>query len=386
MARFGDALATGADLVSAAERAALKALARLDGPADLVCVFVSGSDPEEVELAGERAMALAGDATTIGCSADGVIGGGRGAEDQGAVSVWAAMLPGVTATPFDLHAIPEGDHLAIIGMAEPGPSDTAVLLLADPYIFPAHSFVRRSEPALGGLPIVGGLADGKHGGEDVRLFLQGETVRSGAVGLVLGGEGVIGTMVSQGCRPIGPSMAVTKAEDNILLELAGAPAYDKLEDIVNAISPQEQDLAAGGLHIGIAMDEYADRHERGDFLIRGVLAADPDQGALTIGDVVEVGQTVRFQVSDHDTADGDLVERLRAFADDTGGAAEAALLFSCNGRGTSMFPSSDHDVRCVQQALGIDAVGGFFAAGEIGPVGGHNHLHGLTACVLAFKS
>lgn len=386
MARFGDALATGVDLVSAAERAARQALARLDGPADLVCVFVSGSDPEEVALAGERAMALAGDATTIGCSADGVIGGGRGAEEQGAVSVWAAMLPGVTMSPFELTAVPEAEHLAIVGMVEPGASDKAILLLADPYDFPAHSFVRRSGPVLGGLPIVGGLADSGRGSEGVRLFLGGEAVDAGAVGLVLGGDGVIGTMVSQGCRPIGPAMAVTKAEENVLLELAGTPAYAKLEDIVNSVSPQEQELAAQGLHIGIAMDEYADRHERGDFLIRGVLGADPEEGTLTVGDVVEVGQTVRFQVWDRDTADSDLVERLRVFADDTGGATEAALLFACNGRGTAMSPSADHDVRCVQQILGIDAVGGFFAAGEIGPVAGRNHLHGLTACMLAFKS
>jgi len=385
VARFSDALATGVDLVSAAERAALEALGRLDGPADLVCVFVSGFDPDEVALAGERVMAMAEGATTIGCSADGVIGGGRGTEGQGAVSVWAAMLPGVTMTPFELAAVPEGDHLAVVGMLQHTPADRAVLLLTNPYTFPTHSFVRRSEAILGDLPIVGGLADGAYGGDSVRLFLQGETVQAGAVGLLIGGEGVLGTVVSQGCRPVGPSMVVTKAEENLLLELAGVPAYRKLEDIIGALPPEEQELAAEGLHIGIAIDEYAERHESGDFLIRGVLEADPEEGSITIGDVVEVGQTVRFQVRDHDTADSDLLEQLRLFARDTGNAAEGALLFSCNGRGSAMFPSADHDVRCVRQTLGIDAVGGFFAAGEIGPVAGRNHLHGFTACMLAFR-
>src|SRR5690606_31035119 len=214
--RFSDALATGVDLVSAAERATRQALGQLDGPADLVCVFVSGFDPEEVGLAGERAMTLAEDATTIGCSADGVIGGGRGAEGQGAVSVWAAMLPGVTMTPFELAAVPEGDHLAVVGVLQPTPVDRAALLLTNPYVFPTHSFVRRSDTVLGDLPIVGGLADGAYGGDSVRLFLQGETVQAGAVGLLIGGEGVLGTVVSQGCRPVGPSMAVTKAEENVL--------------------------------------------------------------------------------------------------------------------------------------------------------------------------
>ncbi|QBI52490.1 FIST signal transduction protein [Streptomonospora litoralis] len=385
MARFGDALATGADLVSAAERALRDATRGLDEAADFVCFFICGADPDEVTLAGERIMALSGSAVTVGCSSTGVVGAGRGVEEQGAVSVWAARLPDVTLTPFRLDVIPEGDHLAVVGMHEPDESDRAALLLVNPYEFPAQSFVERSTDALGGLPIVGGLADGMRGQDSVRLFCDGEVADAGAVGLLLGGAGIVGTMVSQGCRPIGRPMAVTKSEGNLILELAGGSAYERLESLVNSLPPEEQELAANGLHIGIAMDEYADSHEHGDFLVRSVVGADPEAGALTIGEMVEVGQTVRFQVRDHDSAAADLVERLRSFGEETGGRTAAALLFSCNGRGASMFPTADHDVRLVQQNLGIESVGGFFAAGEIGPVAGRNHLHALTACMLAFE-
>ncbi|HEX4655494.1 MAG TPA: hypothetical protein VH274_07120, partial [Mycobacteriales bacterium] len=65
---------------------------------------------------------------------------------------------------------------------------------------------------------------------------------------------------------------------------------------------------------------------------------------------------------------------------------EGALLFSCNGRGGQMFTAADHDVVVLGEELSVDAVAGFFAAGEIGPVGGRNHMHGLTASVLAFGS
>ena len=385
VARFGDALASGADLVSAAERAATEAVRSLDGPADLVFFSVCGPDTEEVVLAGERVMGMVPGAVSIGCTSSGVIGGGRGVEGQGAVSVWAARLPEVTMTPFRLDVVPEGDHLAVIGMHEPSPEDRAALLLADPYRFPAQSFVERSTDALGGLPIVGGLADGMGGERSVRLFFEGEVIDAGAIGLLLGGSGVVGTMVSQGCRPIGPAMAITGAEGNLITDLAGVPAYERLESLVNALPEEEQELAAaGGLHIGIAMDEYADRHERGDFLIRSVVGADPEDGSITIGDMVEVGQTVRFQVRDRDTADTDLLERLDVFGEDSGGRISGALLFSCNGRGASMFDSADHDVRAVRRALGIDAVTGFFAAGEVGPVAGRNHVHSYTACLLAF--
>ncbi|KIH97006.1 histidine kinase [Streptomonospora alba] len=386
MARFGDALATGADLVSAAERAVLEATRSLDAYADLICFFVCGADPDEVTLAGQRVMALAGDAVTLGCSATGVVGAGRGMEEQGAVSVWAAHLPDVTLAPFRLDVIPEGDHLAVVGMHEPDSDDRAALLLVNPYEFPAQSFVERSTDALDGLPIVGGLADGMRGQDSVRLFCGGEVVDAGAVGLMLGGSGVVGTMVSQGCRPIGRAMVVTKAEGNVILELAGDSAYERLESLVNSLPPEEQELAANGLHIGIAMDEYADDHEHGDFLVRSVVGADPEAGSLTIGDMVDVGQTVRFQVRDYDSAAADLVDRLQVFNEETGGRSAAALLFSCNSRGTAMFATSDHDVRLVQQNLGIQSVGGFFAAGEIGPVAGRNHVHSLTACVLAFEN
>ncbi|WP_285732500.1 FIST N-terminal domain-containing protein [Nocardiopsis sp. ATB16-24] len=382
MARFGDALMTGADLVNAAERAVLAALEQVDGPVDLVCFFVCGTDPEEVTLAGKRVMELAGDVVTIGCSCTGVIGGGRGVEGQGAVSVWCAALPGADLTPFRLDTVIEGDHLAVIGMREPEPHDRAAILLTNPYEFPTQAFVRESTEALGGLPIVGGMADGMRGEESVRLFCGGEVAENGAIGVIIGGESVLATLVSQGCRPIGPPMTVTKAEGNLLLELAGTNAYEKLEELVEGLSDQDRELAERGLHVGIAMDEYADDHEQGDFLIRTLVGADPELGALTIGDMVEVGQTIRFQVRDAGTADEDLARRLSDFGAEH--SVGAGLLFSCSGRGSSFFPRADHDVLAVHRALGIDAVAGFFAAGEIGPVSGVNHVHGFTACLLAF--
>jgi small ligand-binding sensory domain FIST len=50
-----------------------------------------------------------------------------------------------------------------------------------------------------------------------------------------------------------------------------------------------------------------------------------------------------------------------------------------------MFATPDHDVAAVRGELGVEHVGGFFASGEIGPVGGRNHVHGVTATVLAFE-
>jgi small ligand-binding sensory domain FIST len=202
---------------------------------------------------------------------------------------------------------------------------------------------------------------------------------SGGVGVVLPGGVATRTVVSQGCRPIGDPMIVTRAEGNLVMEIAGRPALDRLDDLVRAADAEERSLLASGLQIGIAIDEHRATFERGDFLIRGVVGADRLQRALAVGDRVEVGTTVQFQVRDAVAADEDLRAML---ADATG---DAALVFTCNGRGQRLFGEPDHDARVVHDTLGSPALAGMFCAGEFGPIGGRSFVHGFTASVLVFS-
>jgi small ligand-binding sensory domain FIST len=385
MARFGDGLAVDADLVRAAEAAAISARTPLRGVSpDLACVFVCGSDPDQVEAALHRAASVLRARTVIGCSASGVIGAAQGIEATSSVSVWAAVLPGVRVRAFHLEVIRTPNGMAILGLPEGEDADEVAVLVADPYSFPADGFVEQANDALG-LPLVGGMATGTRGPGSTRLLIDGRVVGRGAVGVVLGGPVGAQAMVSQGCRPVGPAMTVTASEGNLLLELAGTPAIQKLEQIMSTLSTDDQALASAGLQVGVAMDEYAEEHERGDFLVRGILGLDKARDAIAIGDVVPVGRTVRFQVRDAASADDDLRAMLislrREFT-----AVEGALLFSCNGRGSNLFTSADHDVLAMRQGLSTSGIAGFFASGEIGPVGGRNHLHGFSASVLVFGS
>ncbi|WP_219471898.1 FIST signal transduction protein [Nonomuraea rhizosphaerae] len=383
--RFADGLALGDDLMEAAERAVGQALSRLSGQADLVCFFICGDDPDDVARAGERAMRMAPEAHVIGCSATGVIGDGQGVELTSAVSAWAATLDGAELTTFALETLTAEDRFVVVGLPERTTEDHVAILLADPYTFPTDAFVEKSVEVLGDLPLIGGLANGMQGRGSVRLFADGEIYSEGAIGVLLSGAVRVSTVVSQGCRPIGPSMVVTRAEENLLLELAGQPALGRLEDIVSDLDEDDRELVASGLQIGVAMDEYAERHERGDFLIRGVIGIDPEREAVAIGDIVEVGRTVRFQVRDAATADEDLYDVLDAHREELG-RIDGALLFSCNGRGSAMFGTADHDPVALRDTLGPIGVAGFFSAGEVGPVGGQNHVHGFTASVLVFST
>jgi small ligand-binding sensory domain FIST len=87
---------------------------------------------------------------------------------------------------------------------------------------------------------------------------------------------------------------------------------------------------------------------------------------------------VQFQVRDAESADEDLKEML------AGQRAAGVLLFTCNGRGTNLFPVDDHDATVIADMLGPVPMAGFFAAGELGPVGGRNFLHGFTASMALF--
>ncbi len=389
--RFGEALVAGDDLVAAATQAATEAVAALDDVPDLACVFVCGDDPEQVATAGCEASEITGARAVVGCSAGGVIGGGRAVEGAASVSVWVAVLPGLRLRTFHLDVLRGNESLAVLGMPEPQPDDVVAVLLADPYTFPADGFVEQANDQLPGLPLVGGLASSGGGAGATRLFRDGRSSNRGAVGVVLSTTPdtqhpvAVSTIVSQGTRPIGPAMTVTEAEGNLLLGLAGAPALEKVREIVATLPPHDQELAVAGLQIGIAMDEYADEYGSGDFLVRGLLGADPSRGGVAIGDIVEVGRTVRLQVRDAAAADADLSALLRHFREaEALDPVEGALLFSCNGRGAALFPSPDHDVAAVRRVLGAPPVSGFFAAGEVGPVGGRNHLHGFSASILAF--
>ena len=380
--RCGDGLAVGADVARAADLACTEALIPLgDDRPDLACVFVSGVEGEDAELALAQAAKRLDARVVLGCTGHGVIGSARGVEQLPAVSVWTATLPGVRTRSFHLEVLRSDESLSVVGMP-PIDDATVGILLADAWTFPVDGFVTRSNAALAGLPLVGGLAAGTTGAGSTRLLLDGRVVDRGAVGVLLTGASMLRTVVSQGCRPVGPVMTVTAAEGNVLLGLAGRPALERLQEVVAGLTPSDQTLAVAGLQIGVAMDEYVEEHGYGDFLVRGVVGADEERGAVAVADIVEVGRTVQFQLRDAGAADADLALTMRRFQDAGEIVPAGVLLISCNGRGRALFDDAAHDVLAVREGLGTRRVAGFFAAGEIGPVGGRNHVHGLSAAML----
>ncbi|WP_034277283.1 FIST signal transduction protein [Haloechinothrix halophila] len=383
--RIGVGVSTVRDPSEAASEATTTALAGLnDEPATFAVLLTS---PEYRDDAMDVLAAVhdtAAPDALIGCVAETVVANARELEGEPSVAVWlASSAERVETFHLEFVRTPSGGLFA--GYEFGHANDDFHLLLPDPYSFPADVLLDHLNAHRPGVRIMGGMVSGGGGPGGCRLFRDGDVVDSGAVGVRLPGWRGL-TVVSQGCRPIGEPYTVTGSSGTVLTGLGGRPPLDRLRESIAALPDDQRDAAERGPQIGILVDEYVDDPQRGDFLVRAILGADQESGAIQVGDAVEVGTTVRFQVRDAASAEEDLRERLRNVIAETPRRPAGALLFTCNGRGSRMFDVADHDAALIADSLGGIPMAGFFAAGELGPVAGRNALHGFTASLALFVS
>ena len=377
--RYASALSRHPTPVEAVGEVAGEILERFDGARpDLLVCFASPHHAGAFEdVMGGLRKVLEPEAA-IGCTMVGVAGGGIEVEDGPGLSVLAATFGAGRVDAISLETRETGDGYEILGWPDWVPARGTMLMLGEPYSFPVGDFLNVCNARVPGLTVMGGMASAATRAGANRLALDDRVVSHGAVALVCSDDVPVRAVVSQGCRPIGMPLTVTSAERNLVFELAGQPAMARLQELVQAATEAERDLMRNGLHLGVVVDEHKLDFSRGDFLVRNVLGADRRNGAIAIGDRVDVGTTVQFQVRDAEAADEDL----RALLAGTRG--DAALLFTCNGRGRHLFAEPNHDAGVVDELLGAKPLAGAFCAGEIGPIGGRNFLHSFTASVAVF--
>lgn len=342
----------------------------------VVVFFATAAHLESMDtLAAVLAERLAPDAL-LGASAVSVVAGGRELEEVPAVVAWGADI--ADAVPVRLGPAVGEDHSPLTELGALDERHRTLLLLTDPFSFPADRLLEEIHSSERRLRVIGGLASaaGAPGGN--RLVSGTEVFDDGAVGLLLAAGADVHTVVSQGCRPVGRPYVVTRGERNLIHELGGRPALERLQEIVGGLSETERALVQRGLHIGIVVNQQKMEFDRGDFLVRGVLGIERESRGLAVGDIVETGTLVQFHVRDATTAGEDLT-RLMA-----GRQADGALLFTCNGRGQRLFGIENHDASLVSAAIAPAPLAGMFCAGEIGPVGPRSYLHGFTASVALF--
>jgi len=325
----------------------------------------------------------------LGCNSSGVIGSDSEIEMEPAISILAMRLPGVKLMPFYLAAeevasLREGSEL--INSIDIYPTDRPhFMCLADPMSCDVTRFLSAFNEGYKGLPVMGGLASGAGVGAPNWLCLNRNIYSEGIVGLAMAGNIEFDIIVSQGCRPIGQSFVITKAEGNVLYELAGRPALLAVRELLGGLPAKDRALAEQSLFVGLVMNERQTAFKRGDFLIRNLMGFDPETGALRIGAMLKVGQTLQFQLRDAETSSEDLKLLLEKSNNTANGSPRGGILVSCCGRGRNLFNEPDHDVRLIQALKGPLPLTGFFANGEIGPVGNKNFVHGYTSSLVILR-
>jgi small ligand-binding sensory domain FIST len=424
---FGCGLSGHLDATTAAEQACDRALEDLaadvgpggvagtDGSVDLAVLFCSDQHTQQAARIAEVVRTRLSPATLIGTTAASLVGGASELEGAAGVSVLAARLPGVSVHPFDQRDIlpfddttPRGlERLAEgMGLTEGGLEARGTMLFVDPFSVPMVRLLPALNRArLNAEPIFGGVAAAASEPGGNAMILNNSITDRGLVGLTFHGAITIDTVISQGCRAIGPNFVVTKAKNNLILELGGQPALTVVQQTLGDLGEQTQDLLRkGGLLIGRVVDEYKERFGRDDYLIRNVVGADEASCGIAWGDMIRVGQTVSMHVRDPQSASDDLAMLLDA--QKLRSRPAGALLFPCTSRGEAFFGEPNHDASAVVRAFAGRAVpaeesarsgqpietwektlpqAGFFAAGEIGPVGCETFLHGHTLSAALFR-
>lgn len=376
--KWASAISTQPEAASAVAEAAAAVQLELGGQADLVILFAAPHYRDALV----RLPSLVRDkfprARLIGCTGGGIIGAGREIEHRAALSLTAAVLPRVQLQPFhfdldELPASPAAWHRVVDPRSQP-----AFLLLPEPFSCDTEQLINGLDAAYPVARKVGGVASGGRGAGSNALFIDGEMLRDGMVGLALSGDVVIDTIVAQGCRPIGTPHLITRCEDNVILELGGQPALTVLRGLFDTLDAHDRELFRSSLFLGIQMKDDLIEYRQGDFLIRNMMGINPERNAVVVGAMVQQYQAVQFHLRDAEASAEDLRQHLVAYCR-TGHKPTGALLFSCLGRGEHLYQQPDHDSNLVLSYLGKLPLGGFFCNGEIGPVGGTTFLHGYTS-------
>lgn len=387
MIRAGAGLSSSPDPLRAVDQATARARAGLGGSrADFAVAFVSGDHHPSAAMVLARLAAAAGTPYVVGCSAAGVLADGVELETGPAIGVLLVASPSLRATPF----LFDGEDLGYstgrkVGERLVGSRRSRDLILTwpDPFHVRPDRLLRGLSETLGDVAVTGGACSSRLPDGRTHQF-QGEDYRTGAVsGIRLGGEFEYRVAVTQGCRPLGSPMRVTGAHENLVLEVEGRPALDVLRERAPDGMLDDPERAIEYLFVGLVPGPATTAPQGPEYLIRNLVALDPDTGVLGVGAPVEEGQRIVFAVREGRTAREDLQRTAAALAADRSGIDyRFGLYFNCVARGRSLYGEDGVDARILREAFPSVPILGFFCNAELAPAAGVNRLFTYTGVLV----
>lgn len=383
---------TGISTESSAARAGLDAARQVvDGlggeQPDWCVAFVTAEHRDNLQALLGALSSGAGTPYVVGCSASGILGAGRELESGPAVGLLGVRSDQLRATPFLFHD--EGDQgmtaSVRLGQRLVNSRDTEDLVLVwpDPFHVRPDRLLQGLDAVLGDVPVVGGAASAT--GTDAATFqFCGTEVSSASVsGLRLGGRFHRSIGVTQGCQPLGQPLRVTRSSENMILELDGRAPFSVLKERAPAGLLEDLDWGLNFLFVGLLPDSQDGEVRPGEYLVRNIVAADPDTGVLAVSARVEEGQSIIFARREADSARGDLLRMLEEVTSrPESGRYKFGLYFNCLARGASLYDEAGVDTALLARALPDVPLLGFFCNAEIAPLRGANSLFTYTGVLL----
>jgi small ligand-binding sensory domain FIST len=376
-------LVLGAFDESKVQGAAERARKHIGGKSAIAFVFVSADYENSLREVIEIVQIHARCPRVVGCSAGGLIGMGREEEGASGFSIMVLSAPNAEVLTVQLPQDSEGSREWRQASKWNSDGCTGWILLGNPGQL-GENWIKEWNAMMGHTPTFGGLASGSQSVSDLFIFTEAGMCEAAAIAVGFRGGVKLKGLVSQGCTPIGEPFTITKADENVVYKLASKNAYDQLQSTFQSLPGPTRERAQGNILVGLAMSEYVEDFRSGDFLIRSILGGDPNLGALSVGALPRVGQTLQFQLRDSEAADAELREMLMQKRIELTSKPFASLLFTCGGRGQHLFGKPNHDAALFDEAFPLTPISGLFCNGEIGTVGDKAYLHGFTASGVFF--
>lgn len=387
MLKAGVGLSTATDGAFAAAEAVERAALSLGERPDLCIAFVTGDHADDLPDILSTLIAGSGTPYVVGCSAAGVLAEGREVEGEPAVGVLALASDSMRATPFLFRdagdqGLTAGIHLGQRLVGSRG-RDDLLLVWPDPYRMHPGRLLHGLDATLGGVAVAGGAASSSLDFPATFQFSGREMSSAAVSGVRIGGEFRRKVVVAQGCRPVGEPLRVTRSDRHLVYELDGRPALDRLRDVVPEELLDDPERALHAVSVALLPDGGGTRLSPGEYLVRNIIAADPDTGALGVADCVEEGSSVVFAVREPESARVELERSVAALGEEGDGWA-FGLYFDCVARGRSLYGKPDVDSGILRDALPGLPILGFFCNAEIAPLRGVNQLFTYTGVLVLF--
>jgi small ligand-binding sensory domain FIST len=380
----GAGLSNTSDPLEAAQAAAGAALERLGaGTADWGLVFATMAHRPQFAVILAEVQKTLGTTTLSGCSGAGVLAGGEELENGPGVAVLAVRSDRFSA---QAHLEAGGDDMGRVAARDLGrrvaPGGGLLVALPDPFAIRPDVMLQEIDTLSPGTTVVGGAsASGPRALSTFQFCGRNVATRSLAA-LHLTGALRTGIGITQGCLPLGPACRVTRAAENLVLELDGRPALAVLRDRLPAALSDSLERLGGHLFVGLPPDD-SDAISPGEYLVRPLVAIDPDRGALLLGGDVKEGRPMLIVLRDGAAARDDL----KAMLERLSGAGTRrdwsfGMYFNCAGRGSALHGISGVDSAYIGRQFGDLPLVGFFGSAEIAPLRGRNQMFTYTGVLV----